>query len=41
MPTGIIPAKIGLRTLWNGPVVTSSVRSPSSTPIRHESPIAN
>ena len=37
---GIMPLKIGLRTMANGPSVTRSVRSSGSTPMRHERPIA-
>lgn len=37
----IIVEKIGLRTIANGPRVTSSVRSVGSTPMRHERDIAS
>ena len=37
---GIMPLKIGLRTMAKGPSVTRSVRSSGSTPMRHERPIA-
>ena len=37
---GIMPLKMGLRTMAKGPSVTRSVRSAVSTPIRHELPIA-